>query len=799
MLGENIVVMYAQTYHGVPVWEAGVSVFINKYAGTNLQVTHAQSTVQEITDVISLGADSPFGPNKITIPLLVEALGLGQQEETRQVTTITGQPRYLYYRYHASLRGGELPVDGGDIDPGRRGERIAPGITLGDGGPLHGIHLALPLGQLPRGVNEKLYRLVTEVLFSTTLPDSTVTQCFHGAHINWRGFIDAATGAVLYLEPAVTACFNEIFPPVQPLAGVPAVGLVMLGDPLTMQGNDPFTSGPGDSPNEQAVKALRKTVNLEELQPPALSGGPQELTGRWISISDLFSPSTNLPVDPTDPFDFSFEVISHTDSSQADKFSAVNAYYHCTSMYRMLRQLELLGSFFPVNGPVVQVDPQGTSEIVNAFVMGHASLEFADRIYFGRVRETQPYGNALDPRVVLHEFSHVLLYVSVHSPNLPFAHSVGDSLAAIISDPCTVLKGEERFKTFPWVQGENLSATDPKWRRHGGKERTVKDGWGWGGKEDVDDNPDKEIAFGYRREQILSTTLFRAYQAIGGEASSGFNSHSAKEVKSLAARHMTYLIIRSIAPLPPKEIGSIQTAADFAATMKAVDTAANAYNDRVFGSIPGGTLRKVIEWSFVKQGLHQLPAHTGLTKEEGKLAVDVYIDADRATYDKFTTDFANTAEIWNRHQRDGLPGHQDPIAGRPNFLHVEVKNRGHQPATGGRVEAYFKANAPDLAWERALNAWTRMTPASLALPVIPAENPAGDPGTIPAVSFEWTPTGNADLCVLVSVSADGDMSNIDSTAPYPCATGPTPLWRLVPFDNNIAARIMHPVPPPPDD
>jgi hypothetical protein len=48
--------------------------------------------------------------------------------------------------------------------------------------------------------------------------------------------------------------------------------------------------------------------------------------------------------------------------------------------------------------------------------------------------------------------------------------------------------------------------------------------------------------------------------------------------------------------------------------------------------------------------------------------------------------------------------------------------------------------------------------------------------------------------VLAAVSADGDLSNIDPASALPSATGPSPHWHLVPFDNNIAQRNLAPVP-----
>lgn len=45
----------------------------------------------------------------------------------------------------------------------------------------------------------------------------------------------------------------------------------------------------------------------------------------------------------------------------------------------------------------------------------------------------------------------------------------------------------------------------------------------------------------------------------------------------------------------------------------------------------------------------------------------------------------------------------------------------------------------------------------------------------------------------MSVSALGDLSNIDAATSLPCTSGPLPDYRFVPFDNNIAQRTVAPV------
>jgi hypothetical protein len=80
-----------------------------------------------------------------------------------------------------------------------------------------------------------------------------------------------------------------------------------------------------------------------------------------------------------------------------------------------------------------------------------------------------------------------------------------------------------------------------------------------------------------------------------------------------------------------------------------------------------------------------------------------------------------------------------------------------------------------------------MTTPQLTAPDIP-------PGGVAVVGpFTWVPTELGHECMLMEVSCPGDRSNIDVVGALPCAFGPTPHWRLIPFDNNLAQRNVAPV------
>lgn len=60
--------------------------------------------------------------------------------------------------------------------------------------------------------------------------------------------------------------------------------------------------------------------------------------------------------------------------------------------------------------------------------------------------------------------------------------------------------------------------------------------------------------------------------------------------------------------------------------------------------------------------------------------------------------------------------------------------------------------------------------------------------------FEWHPHVVGHECMFMAASAPGDRANNDPITGLPAASGPTPLWRLVPCDNNLGLRAVIPVP-----
>jgi hypothetical protein len=312
-------------------------------------------------------------------------------------------------------------------------------------------------------------------------------------------------------------------------------------------------------------------------------------------------------------------------------------------------------------------------------------------------------------------------------------------------------------------------------RRH---DRDVAQGWAWGGTQDDGEG-------GYLAEQILSTTLFRIYRSTGGDS-----PYIDKQM--LASRYVLLVMTHAMASLPLATT-TLTTAVSYAQALMNADAGlATPYVTTVFGSmvsVPGGAIGKVVRWSFEQQGLYQPPgAPTPVSTPGAPPDVDVYIDDGFAGQYEYLEDFWENTNIWNLlapNPSTTPADHQTPIVGQTNYAYANVANRGTQAAGNVVVSGYHCKPSAGLLWP---DDWQAMTTASIAVPGTIA------PGaTVLVGPFEWTPSEIGHECMLMSVSATGDLSNADPASGLPCAMGPTPHWRLVPFDNNLGQRNVAPV------
>ena len=277
--------------------------------------------------------------------------------------------------------------------------------------------------------------------------------------------------------------------------------------------------------------------------------------------------------------------------------------------------------------------------------------------------------------------------------------------------------------------------------------------WGWGG--GMDQGTDGKLGSGYFSEQILSTTMFRAYRSIGGDA---------KNVnrREFAARVMSFLMLQAIGLCDRSNNPS--SAAAFLELLQQADT-----TDWTAEGVFGGAYRKVLEWAFEKQNLNN----------GNPPSVDVYIDDRRAGEYEYDPVHWETTTIWNRRNPDGLSGHQEPALGQTNHAYVKIKNRGTSVANNVIVKGYHRKASAGMLWPNDLQPLTTPQLSAGTLQPNNAEEKTVGP-------FEWTPVAGAwgHDCMLMIVSATGDASNVA----YFTTGEVIEDWRLVPNDNNIAQR-----------
>lgn len=704
-------VVLAQTYFGLPVWEAGIAVHMRQRP---FVVLSAQSTRHLHVDAAKPSERALARVNRLDAQTLVGQLGLASPKgrAARGTRAHRGGPaltiqrqRLVVYRYDETKR---TPPD--DRPRGGPEAAVQPGPRP-----------SLPLPPVTSHIRDGRHYVACEVIFSLTWRDIE--------NLPWVAILDVESLTVLYLRAFV----DDV------------TGLVFRADPMTANG------GPPPNATAAALNPLRTTVPLPGLASPV--GGIYSLTGDRVQLVDAELPAVLAPTSPAGTnFDF---------PARTNNFAAVNAYYHCDRFFQLVEELGFdLNTYFTGTLFPSVVDHRGRISTVagteiNAHCVGSGSFGI-QRTTFMLADLTDlvnPLGLACDWRVVLHELGgHGILYNHVNSPNFGFAHSAGDSFGAILNDPET--QAADRFQTFPWVFGVIA-------RRH---DRSVTAGWAWGGVNDVG---------GYSSEQILCTTHFRLYRSIGGDSTE-------VAMRTFAARYVAYLILRTIGSLTQPTNPPNPTS--YALALISAELGNWTSQDQV-----GAVYWKVIRWAFEQQGLFQpAGAPTPVVSEGAPPPVDLYIDDGRGGEYAYLQNFWETGDIWNRIEPDGQPEHQTPIVCKKNYAYVRIKNRGTLPASGARVYGYHCRPSAGLVWP---DDFEPMTTASLAVPGVLA------PGaTVEVGPFEWTPIHRGHECMFMSVTAAADRANSDPATGFPSAIGPTPAWRLVPSDNNIAMRALVPVP-----
>jgi hypothetical protein len=677
-------VTFQEVFGGRPVWRSGIAVHLKRLTDSfqviSAHVPRHSSLTTGFLDTMERDV------RRVDEPALAHQLGLfneASQFDADSLRIVHQSP--MVYRYDARQRA---------LRPAtaRLGMRLLP---------------------IPDEIVDGSFNTVSAVFFDLAQEARGPTH--------WVALVDARTGIALYTEEFVDGIDGAVF----------------LADPATTDG------GPMPDASNAALNLRRVPVNLPNL----IASNPQLLRGTNVQIVDIDGDDIPAPVvDAQAGASFQFDV-------RTDDFSAVNAYYNCDRFFSLLESWGFKrDEYFSCTTFPIAVDhrgaPQGSSTTgTGAQTRGRSILQpdgTAIRLGIQAVvfalaqpHTEPPIGNADDWRVVLHELAgHGTLLNHVGSTQFLFAHSVGDSMAAILNDPES--KAEDQNQTFPWIGYD---------RRH---DRTVAHGWSWDGPKDLNDDTDQ-----LDREQILSTTHFNLYKAIGGGA-----DPSQVDKRRFAAKFTAYLMLRAIQTLTHPT--NPQHASEWLNSLIVADTC-DWITDTERHS--GGAYEKVIYWAFQKQGLFS----------SAPPDVDVYIDDGRQGEYQYQPDHTNCLSIWNRLAGDGLEDHQTPVPNVPNFAYVKINNRGSKAAKSVVVNAFQNKPQGQLVYP---DDWQPMEPSAR----FPSDLPPGSP-EVTVGPFTWTPSAS-DNVILMAVSATGDASNLAKFSDGKSI----PDCRLVPNDNNIGMR-----------
>lgn len=421
---------------------------------------------------------------------------------------------------------------------------------------------------------------------------------------------------------------------------------------------------------------------------------------------------------------------------------------------------------------------------------GASNLTHRDRstTFDGR-RRLQHLGLAADRRWAWHEFGHVLSWASTGELEFPFAHSAGDALAAIVNDPdshlahdelgCALRAESAAGMTFPWVRIK---------RRH---DRDANLGWCWCGRRNIRRlSPlpvGARVFTGYFAEQILSTTLFRLYRALGGDAANSAVRHK-------AADYTAYLIMRAIQSLGPATTVPASQATHFFEALVQADVGTWAWYYRAHDPVRhpevvriGGMAHKVIRWAFEQQGMFATETPGEIVEGIGRPpAVDLHVYGGGAVDDG---GYGPVALDWTHDPEASAPGWHATAEGlyvQSSILHFKVRNRGSKAAQGVKTRAWAAPAGPGpLDWQL-LDA-QQHPPSPLDI------GPGGDKTFKFGTSLNGQPLCGAYFFA-ASATCSGDRSNLDRATGLPCA-GALPrqaqqLAELVAGDNNIGLVLL---------
>ncbi len=584
---------------------------------------------------------------------------------------------------------------------------------------------------------------------------------------------------------------------------------VMLADPAS-QGSGALISARRPTRPEATLDLYRDTTAL---LPPAVNGR--------LSLANAFVKvvSPRVGSEPQPPKSDPHSVPDANPMPRSDDLAAIHAYlrgqewlqrFECYGLlqtdYFKMAKLPLLmmhrASFaYASNGETVnaQVSPDSKGQsLFDPFdadarpqlqvAFGSANLSHREMLpnNAGFMR-AQPLGLAADRRWAWHEFGHVLNFASTGELEFRFAHSAGDAMAAIVADPHTELTSPPllRHLTFPWAMLTRSHA------------RPADLGWCWCGRRsllrraELDAAP--RIPGGYFEEQLMSSSLFRLYCAIGGETCRD------EDRRYGASDYVVYLIMRAIALLGPADKVPARSADQFVSAL--IDADVGTLDWDVLATWPeephnkvsrklhrvGGAVHKVIRWAFERQGLYATDDSRTIVEGPGAPPkVDIHIPGSDERGDGC---YEPVELVWSAAVHQPWHAPVDSIyANGSNTLRVKVRNRGSEEAQDVSVQVLAsRADANPLDWKPLAASGQTVTQnlgaGSSRTFAFNAEDAAQQPLT-------------GDYLVLAAATCDADRANLDPKATMPCGdpkwlTDTSLLTDLVANDNNLGLRIIN--------
>lgn len=426
----------------------------------------------------------------------------------------------------------------------------------------------------------------------------------------------------------------------------------------------PFDPAKPNADYNWTLRRPTRTDNiLDRFRDTSIFGTPLPLEGAGFDVRRCpeFVPEDQDPSGTAGPTKIVHLPADTEIPLRRNEFSALSAYVNCRDFFRMLDAFGIDPATFAVRAePDIQIyyrygitpGPGKDGRTVNAQVafdckataatkprirmnLALAELSRWDRPVNSDDERTwaEPLGIAADKRWMLHEFGHYLLAAKIGKLEFDFAHSAGDAMAAIACDPESRLADTrngvaESFRgvTYPFVFST---------RRH---DRSPTLGWAWYGEMNrsvIEAPPNAcDQTKGYLTEQILSSTLFRLYRALGGDTMAG--DAPDLYIRQRASFLTLYLLIRAIDGLgqSPSKAEMLELGMEQAGYLQA-GILEMAPQPALTGAAPqtdrwkGGLTHKVVRWAFETQGMfvkEPEETHNGMGPAP---EVDIYVQDRR--------------------------------------------------------------------------------------------------------------------------------------------------------------------------